>query len=343
MTRIYTLATIILLGVLSGACTAASPQPAPTPAAATPIAAAPIAPSGFDVAGHRGARGLRPENTLPAFETALDLGVTTLELDLHLTADGEVVIWHDDAITPDKCRLVADGDAPLPPDPADPAVAQRDLYIARLTFADLQHYRCDVNPDPSRYPEQRAKPTELAGDDYRLVRLADLFDFVERYAASDSKSDAQRAAAAHVQFNMETKRKPTDPAAIGDDFDGVNPGQFERAIVSLVEEHDLTGRVIVQSFDHRSLWAVRSLNPALRLAALTTNSVDLPELADRGAVIWSPDFTTLTPERLATAHALGLAVIPWTVNDPADMRRLIDLGVDGLISDRPDILLDTLR
>lgn len=324
MPRRYRLATVaILLGVLlATACT-----PAPPPAPANGL------PPGFDLQGHRGARGLRPENTLPAFETALDLGVTTLELDLHLTADGEVVIWHDDAITPDKCALPADSVPPLPPDPT------RAPRIAALTFAELQRYRCDHNPDPGRFPQQQPIATTLAGDDYRITRLADLFDFVARYALSEQKGAEQRAAAAQVQFNIETKRKPDDPAAIGDAFDGVNPGQFEREIARIVAEQGLTDRVVLQSFDHRSLWAMYSLNPAIRLAALTTGGVDLPDLAQRGATIWSPDFATLDPARLQEAHALGLLVVPWTVNDPVAMGRLIEMGVDGLITDRPDLLL----
>ena len=312
--------------------TACAPQPA-TPSA--PVAAITPAvsalPPGFDVQGHRGARGLRPENTLPAFETALDLGVTTLELDLHLTADGTVVIWHDDAITPDKCAPVADA-----------AAAPPNQRIAQLAFAELQAYHCARNPDAGRFPDQQPIPTTLAGDDYRIVRLADLFDFVARYALAEQKSVDQRATAAQVQFNIETKRKPDDPAAIGDEFDGVNPGRFEQEIARLVDEYGLTARVTVQSFDHRSLWAMRRLNPAIRLVALTTRGVDLPDLAQRGAAIWSPDFATLDPDRLQQAHALGLLVIPWTVNDPADMRRLIEMGVDGLITDRPDLLLDNL-
>ena len=334
---------IVLLIAVTGAaaCTPPIVAPASSPADDTTLrATSAVLPPGFDVQGHRGARGLQPENTLPAFETALDLGVSTLELDLHLTADGEVVIWHDEALTRDKCGLSTMAAPPLPPDPDDRAVAGDALYLSRLTFADLQRYRCDRNPDPSRFPDQRATLTTLAGDNYQIVRLADLFAFVARYVGSDAKSAAQRANAAAVNFNIETKRKPDDPAAIGDDFDGVNPGRFEQEIARIVGAAGLTDRVIVQSFDHRSLWAMRTLLPDMPLAALTTGPAALPEFAERGATIWSPNYTTLSAAQLAEAHALGLAVIPWTVNDPADMQRLIALGVDGLITDRPDRLLE---
>ncbi len=327
------------MGMSACAPPAAVPSSSLVPATTDPARTAAL-PPGFDVQGHRGARGLQPENTLPAFETALDLGVSTLELDLHLTADGEVVIWHDEAIGRDKCGLSDMAAPPLPPDPDNRSAAADTLYLSRLAFADLQRYRCDRNPEPGRFPDQRATPTTLAGDNYQIVRLADLFAFVERYADSDAKSAAQRANAAAVNFNIETKRKLDDPAAIGDDFDGVNPGRFEQEIARVVTAAGLTKRVIVQSFDHRSLWAMHTLLPDVRLAALTTGPAALPEFAERGAVIWSPNYTTLSAAQLDEAHALGLAVIPWTVNDPVDMQRLIAMGVDGLITDRPDRLLE---
>lgn len=340
---------LVLILTLSAAC-ASPPVPTPllpptaTPAAATattagPAAAAPSSAPAFDVEGHRGTRGLRPENTLPAFETALDLGVTTLELDLHWSADDEIVIWHDDGIPAAKCRLdpASTVDAP-DPDRAPPA----SLRIRQLTLAQLRSYRCDRNPDPGRFPDQKPDPTTLAGDDYGLHTLAELFDFVAAYADSPHKSEAQRANARRVFFNIETKRKPNDPAAIGDGFDGVQPGPFEQAIVALVSARGLTGRVIVQSFDFRSLWAVAQLAPTLRLAALTSRPLApaaVVDLAARGASILSPRSTLVTPALIEQAHAAGLLVIPWTVDDPQAMRRLIEMGVDGLISDRPDWVL----
>jgi glycerophosphoryl diester phosphodiesterase len=300
-----------------------------------------LLPDGFDVQGHRGARGLKPENTLPAFETALDLGVTTLELDWHLTADGVVVVWHDPLIDKDKCGLDprAAVDAP---DPDSLIVQGPKLMISKLTFEQLRAYRCDRNPDPDSFPEQNSDPTTLGGDDYRIVSLSELFDFVDAYSRSESKSAAQRKKAGLVQFNIETKRVPDEPKVINDGFDGVKPGPFEIAILELVEEHGLAGRVIIQSFDHRSLWAIRSIDDDIRLAALIRPglSAEPADLAAKGANIWSPSARTVTPSLLEQAHEAGMAVIPWTVNEPEEMRRLIEMGVDGLISDRPDLLLN---
>jgi len=167
-----------------------------------------------------------------------------------------------------------------------------------------------------------------------------VFDLVEDYEQSTDKTDEQRAGAAVVQFNIETKRDPRDPAAIGDDFDGVNAGRFELAVLDAVAAADLADRVVIQSFDHRSLWAIRAIDSDIRLAALTaTERPDLEEYSARGASIWSPNYQVLTRELVEQAHAVGLLVIPWTVNDRQDMLHVIDLGVDGLITDRPDIAI----
>lgn len=315
---------------------AASPTTAYTPTAAATPTSSP--PQRFDLEGHRGARGLKPENTLPAFETALDLEVNTLELDLHLTADGVVVIWHDPEIDKDKCRLIPDAQSGAP-DPDSLSTQRSKLRISSLTFEQLAAYRCDRNPDPDRLPDQDSSPTSLAGDDYRIQSLEALLDFVDLYAGSESKSDSQRQNAAVMQFNVETKREPGQPININDGFDGINPGPFELAILETATSRGLTDRFIIQSFDHRSLWAIRSVNQDIRLAALTSNdfSVDLAGLSANGAAIWSPNFQTITPALLTQAHQLHMQVIPWTVNDPEEMRRLIEMGIDGLISDRPDL------
>ncbi|MCP4423491.1 MAG: hypothetical protein GY803_03265, partial [Chloroflexi bacterium] len=267
-----------------------------------PDAIANSLPAGFDAQGHRGARGLKPENSLPAFETALDLGVTTLELDLHYTSDGVVVIWHDDEIEKDKCGLADSVDIDVP-DPDGLVKWGEGLFISQLTHEQVQAFRCDRNPDSGKYPDQNNGPTLLAGDDYGLASLEELFAFVDEYAQSEQKSAAQRDNAAQVMFNIETKRKPDKPKGIDDGFDGQNPGPFELEILRLVEQFGLEDRVIIQSFDHRSLWAVRSVNDTIRLAALTSGgNTDLVGFAEKGASIWSPKASTLTPELVSKAH-----------------------------------------
>lgn len=312
---------------------AATDLPASDEAASSEFPAETAAPFLVDplpvhVEGHRGARGLKPENTLQAFETALDIGVSTLELDLHFTSDSSVIVWHDSSFGAGKCRF-SDTSLEYP---------TAGVRVASLTSSELIDYQCDLNPDSERFPDQDNISTTLAGDDYQPVSLAAVFDFVEEYANSSDKTDVQRARAAEVEFNIETKRDVADPAAIGDEFDGVNPGDFELQTLAVVEAAGVADRVVIQSFDHRSLWAIRSVDPDIRLAALTSlESPDLDEIALQDASIWSPNFTVLTKELIDQAHALGLLVIPWTVNDAESMTVLIANGADGFITDRPDI------
>jgi glycerophosphoryl diester phosphodiesterase len=324
-----------VLFVVLAACTAGSDTSPAESSPTTTVADSSVPPASLDVQGHRGARGLQPENTLPAFEAALDLGVDTLELDLHFTADGQIVVWHDPVIQPDKCRLDPDRSAD-----ADPP--SETLSVAGLTRRQLAAYRCDLNPDAARFPDQQPTATPLAGDSYQIVTLNELFDFVAAYSEAAGKTDDQRTTAAAVAFNVETKRVADRPETINDGFDGTNPGPFETTLLDLIAQRGLEDRVVVQSFDHRSLRAIRTVNTSVRLAALTGRNVPFSDEFAEFAVIWSPDYRSLSGSSLDDAHAAGLQVIPWTVNETSDMARLIDLGVDGLITDRPDLLVELL-
>lgn len=294
----------------------------------------------LDVQGHRGARGLKPENTLPAFEAALDLEVDTLELDLHLDSDDRIIVWHDAHVFDAKCASLAP-ELVRPTSQAAPADGAR---IRRLGAAALDRLRCTRNPDPSRFPDQSDAPTLLAGDDYRIVSLAELFEFVARYALDPRKSPSQRANAARVRFNLETKRKREAPRNIDDGFDGLHAGLFERRLVTMVQMYGLTNRVTVQSLVPESLWAVASLEPALELSVLEDERLaPLTDYAARGATVWSPRAALVDEHSVAEARAAGLQVKPWTVNEPTEMVRLLELGVDGIITDRPDVLKSLLH
>lgn len=318
-------ATSATTTTVTAATTTSSPPSSET------TAAQPEQPDPLDVQGHRGARGLKPENTLPAFEVALDAGVNTLELDLHFTMDGQVVVWHDPIVPTDKCEI------------ADSAeVASLGSAIATLSRDELGAFRCAKNPDSGRFPDQTASPTPIAGDNYSIVTLGELFDFVAAYAESELKTAAQRQGAEAVEFNVETKRLPDRPVTINDGFDGETPGPFELAILETVVAKELQDRVTIQSFDHRSLRAIRALDESIQLAALTRRNEPFDaEFADF-AQIWSPDYRSLSAAGLNEAQDAGMLVIPWTVNETSDMNRLIDLGVDGLITDRPDLLIQEI-
>jgi glycerophosphoryl diester phosphodiesterase len=297
-----------------------------------------VLPAGLDLQGHRGARGLKPENTLPAFETALDLMVTTLEFDLHLSGDDEIIVWHDPVIDPSKCGLRA-GAPPDIPDPDDPDTPEAALAVRALSVDQLSWYECNRNPDQSRFTTQDSEPTSLAGSVYSIVTLDQLIDFVDRYVADTSKTQEQRDGAATVQFNMETKRKK-DPGAIGDDFDGESVGLFETLILGIIGDRGIGERTTIQSFSVQSLRAIRMENPILPLAFLDSRRpYELAELAAWGISIWSPNFEFANEQLVAEAHDLGLEVKVWTIESTDPVSGLLDAGVDGLITDRPDLFI----
>jgi glycerophosphoryl diester phosphodiesterase len=307
---------------------AAAPEPIRD---ATAPDAQPIAVGAqFDVQGHRGARGLRPENTLPSFERALALGVDTLETDLHFSADNALIVWHDPVINERLCRIDARAEAPLPPPPS------ARPRIRALTTAQLRKYRCDLVANSG---DQRADAELVSGDDYHLLELSELFEFVGRYSNDPRVPEPLRERAARVRFDVETKRSLEDPAAIGDGFDGGSPGPFERALVALVHNRGLEERVIVQSFDARSLRAVRTLSATITTSLLTVGPETAETVRASGAAIWSPSGGFATRDAVRAAHQAGLRVIVWTINDAAQFRRLIGNGIDGVITDRPDLLL----
>jgi glycerophosphoryl diester phosphodiesterase len=288
----------------------------------------------FDLQGHRGARGLAPENTLPAFARALSIGVTTLELDAGLTEDGIVVVVHDRRLNPDIVR-----------GPDGRWLVGRTRTIRELTFRDLARYdvgRIRPGSDYSkRFPDQRRM------DGVRIPKLEDVFELARK-----AHNDA-------VRFNIETKLSPLAP----DETAG--PDEFARAVIQIVRAKGVGRRTVIQSFDWRTLALVQREAPEIATAYLTSDVENVRDanngpspwtngirFADHGSVpkmvksaggaIWSPSFRDLTAALVKEAKALGLAVLPWTVNDPPDMERLIDWGVDGIITDYPDRLREVM-
>lgn len=303
----------------------------------------------FELQGHRGARGLRPENTLPAFEAAFDVGVTAVETDLHLTADGVPVVFHDHAVSEVLCRLVVKGTGPAP--------AARPL-VATLTVAELRGYRADGNPSMQRFPTQDAAVTPLAQvfalerglDPHAPPTLDELFAFATAYAGEPGetagKTAWQRERAGRVCFDLELKRVPFRPERMGDRFSGDTAGPLEERVLDAVRRAGLVGRTTVRSFDHRSVLQLKRLEPALRTAVLVagTAPVDPAGLVRAaGADLYCPDVEFLDREQLRRVQEAGVRAIPWTVNDPADWERLLDWGVDGITTDYPDRLAALLR
>ncbi len=306
-------------------------------------------PQFIDLQGHRGARGLKPENTLPAFEVALDWMVTTLELDLHLTKDQVPVVTHDARLSPTICRQR--------PNTTVPRVATRP-GVATLTLAQLRGYLADRNPSRRLYPNQNNTTTPIAEayarqhkiEPYSIPTLADVFAFVNAYAGTDGertqKTEAQRRRAQEVRFNIELKRNPSRPQDIGDDFDGTGPSTFERQTVRVIQQANAVERCCIQSFDHRAVKAARQLEEGLQGAALVGGMApaSIPELVHAAdAHIYSPNYSSLDEQQVRQAQRVNVKVIPWTVNNVEDMQRLLGWHVDGIITDFPDRLANLLH
>jgi glycerophosphoryl diester phosphodiesterase len=292
----------------------------------------------FDLEGHRGTRGLAPENTLAAFRRALDIGVATIETDLGMTKDGVVVISHNPNLNPD---LVRDSDGHW--------LAGPGPQIRALTFAELRRYDIGrINPT-SQYA--RSFPEQRAADGERFPKLSELFDLA-------------KASGKAVRFNIETKITPTSGANTPD------PATFARLVLAVVREANVADRVTLQSFDWRTLIEMKRLAPEIETSCLTiqtANDNTVQQAADGGPSPWHAGFAlrdhggslpalvkaagcgtwsmfwrNLTSKDLTEAHALGLKVLPWTVNERDQMRSLIDMGVDGIITDYPDRLREVM-
>ncbi len=308
----------------------------PGPAAAR---SKPEAARNFDLQAHRGGRGLWPENTLASFAGALSLGVDTLELDCAVTKDGVVVISHDPLLNPEITR-----------DASGRFIETHGPSFFSLTWADLQRYDVGRVKPGTKYAE--GFPDQKARDGLRIPRLADVFALVR-------KSGNTR-----VRFNIETKITPDRPE------ETLPPRAFAEAVVKVVREAKMEKRVAIQSFDWRTLALVQKMAPEIETVALTTQrpnggnvqagapgaspslgglDVDdfggsLPRVVKAsGARVWSPNWGDVVAAQVEEAHALGLKVIPWTINESADMGKFIDMGVDGIITDRPDRLREVLR
>jgi glycerophosphoryl diester phosphodiesterase len=265
-------------------------------------------PKGFDWEGHRGCRGLMPENTLPAFLKALEFpDVITLELDLAVTKDNQLIVSHEPWFNPDIC-LKPNGDS-------IPKKDGEKLLIYQMTVAEVQAYDSGSKPY-ARFPNQQKmkayKPT--------------LREVVE----------AARAVRPNIRWNIEVKSQP--------DWDGLRHPPIEdfvRMVVSEIRSLGIEQFVTVQSFDVRALNALHRQAPDLQLSFLIENingfESNLARLEFKPA-IYSPYYLLINKKLVKELHARQIKLVPWTVNDVKSMRRLIRLGVDGIITDYPNLI-----
>ena len=286
----------------------------------------------FDIEAHRGGRGLFPENTLQAFAGALAIGVDTLELDVGATKDGVLIISHERRLNPDLAR---DGNGIYVAPPGTPFVA--------IALAEVKGYNVgQIRPDSAyakQFPEQRAVPNSP------IPTMNEVIDLV-RHSGNDK-----------VRLNIETKISPDHPEESPD------PDRFVSLLLGVLDAEQFADRVMIQSFDWRTLQLVQQRAPDIPTVYLSVQRGAAPNVSLReappwtagfspadhggslprtvkaaGGAIWSPHFADVTPELVKETHDLGLRIVGWTVNKPDDIARMIDIGVDGVISDRPDVL-----
>ena len=304
----------------------------------------------LDLQAHRGGLGLVTESTLQAFANALELGVTTLELDTQVTRDGYVVVTHDRQVLAHRCLDTA----PATTNDADfPYVGK---YIKDLTLAQVRTLDCG-----SQRADAHAQQTTVPGAN--MVLLSEVFDLVKRHRAHD------------VMLNIETKVEAGAP------HETAPREQFVQAVVAQIQQHNMQDQVTLQSFDWGALMLAKQLAPELPLVALS-NAQSFLQCGEPGASPWTggidmDDFDCNLPaaaasfgasaispvhglpqsagindagysafntrEMVEQAHALGLKVIPWTINDQPTMAQLMDIGVDGIITDYPDRLREVMQ
>ena len=294
---------------------------------------------GLDLQGHRGARGLMPENTLPGFAKALSIGVTTLELDVGVTKDGHVVVTHNPRLEPEIVR-----------DANGAWLQQSSPSIYSMTLKVVKTYDVGrlnpVSKYAKRYPDQQAV------DGTAVPTLDEVFALVNK-AGNNT-----------VRFNIEVKINPENPELT------LPPKEFVQTVVGIIESYKMEDRIVVQSFDWRALQAVQDLTPDIATSYLTVNQSWLNNLqigvpgpspwlngfdvdnfdgsAARaieaaGGTTWSSYHKEVSAESIKAAHELGLSVNVWTVNKPRRMRELIEMGVDGIITDYPGRLRQVLE
>ncbi len=264
----------------------------------------------IDIQGHRGARGMMPENTIPAFIYALDQGVTTLELDVVISKDGKVVVSHEPWMSHDIC---------LSPDSTEISKSQeKDFNIYQMAYDQIKKFDCGSLGN-KRFEEQRkmivAKPL-----------LSDVIKAVEWHIKSYTQYE--------VDYNIELKSSPQ-----GDNEFHPSPEEFSDIVYNLINQYLSFERVVIQSFDFRVLRYWNKNHPDVRLAALIENLRSVKSnLASLGfkPTIYSPYYKLLSEKKIDELHDQEIKVIPWTVNNPLEMQQLVAWGVDGIITDYPN-------
>ncbi len=270
-------------------------------------------PSNFDFQGHRGCRGLMPENTIAAFIKAIDLGVTTLEMDVVITKDLQVVVSHEPFFN-HEISTKPNGEAVT-------EAEEKSLNIFQMDYSAVKRYDVGLKSHP-RFPDQQKvaafKPL-----------LSDVIDSVEAYIKSKGLKP--------VQYNIETKSSPTTYNVFHPE-----PKLFVDLLMLVVQQKHIEAKTIIQSFDTRTIQYLHQKNPSIKMAYLFEGMAGgflekRLEALGFTPTVYSPAYQLVNKSVIETCHAKGIKVIPWTVNKTSQMKKLIELGVDGIISDYPNL------
>jgi len=265
----------------------------------------------IDIQGHRGARGLLPENTIPAFLRAIDEGVTTLELDVVISKDKQVVVSHEAYMSASICTK--------PDGKAVSKAESRQFNLYEMTYSQIAAFDCGSRGN-SRFPNQQAM---VVGKPL----LKDMIRAAENYAREKGVTP--------LNYNIEIKSSPK-----GDGVFHPEVPEFSQLVYDVIEAQLPTARYTLQSFDFRVLQYWNERYPDVTLVALIDNARSIAQnIEDLGFTpeVYSPYFKLLTKKRVAEIHAFGMKVVPWTVNTTKEMENLIAMGVDGIITDYPDM------
>jgi glycerophosphoryl diester phosphodiesterase len=277
---------------------------------------APVSQTKFDKQGHRGCRGLMPENTVAAMLKALDFGVTTLEMDVVITKDKKVVLSHEPWF---------ESEITTKPDGSFITAADAMKYnIYQMNYEEVMKYDVGMKLHP-RFPRQ----TKMKAN---KPLLTDLLDSITNYMMTRRRP--------FPNYNIETKCLPA-----GDDIYHPKPEEFVELLMAVIKEKGVEDRVIIQSFDFRTLQYVNKKYPQIKTAALVEatdkRSIEML-IKDLGFTpsVYSPAYQLINTSVIAACHAKNIKVIPWTVNDKAKIGELKEMGVDGIITDYPDLFTE---
>ncbi len=268
----------------------------------------------FDTQGHRGFTGNFPENSIPGFIAAIDTGIMTLEMDVVMSKDGNVIVSHDLVMLKSLC--LAPTGKPLKDD-------SKKLY--NLRYANIVEYDCGSLGN-ERFPKQKKMKTHKP-------LLSEVINATDDHTAKNNLPE--------MRFNIEIKS-----SAAGDGVLHPKPSVYAEAVLDIIKLYDAEERCTIQSFDLRILKYLERTECEVPLALLVDNDLGVEKNVDLLGFdpdVYSCDYKLLSESEMQVAGSLGLDVVPWTVNDKADMERLIDWGVDGLISDFPDLLMKVAK